>query len=336
MTFSYRLKSEISALNDALLDYIVSNELPEDSAYASWFEAESGETPEDFYNPEYVFYFALMAQAEFRGQRIRIKTSQADFAALMVKLARSIFRVELELTQQREYLILSTSSPGDYQRIIGRLERSFNFQSTRASLDIDLEDLMESDENAILQAVFLASGSMAEPSYHYQIELAIRRPAIVALVSSILQKKEIHFITHQRGRTKLLYLKGGDDIAHFLASCGAQSTLLEFEALRVEKGMRNAVNRAVNCDKANTRRLVQAAQEQIEAIRYLKERGIFQDLSEELQAAGDLRYDHPEYSLNELGAMMQPPLGKSGMNHRLQKLCRLYEVERREESNNGY
>jgi DNA-binding protein WhiA len=97
---------------------------------------------------------------------------------------------------------------------------------------------------------------------------------------------------------------------------------------KLEKELNNKVNRRCNCDDANTSKVVEAAQEQLSAIRILKENGVFQNLPVKLQQAALAREENPEASLSELAVMMQPPISKPAMNHRLQKLVQLSQEEK--------
>ena len=117
-----------------------------------------------------------------------------------------------------------------------------------------------------------------------------------------------------------MYLKEGQHISDFLLQTGAHESLMEFESLRVEKEMRNSVNRVVNCDNANSQRIANTSARQLELIRSLRDSRLLGRLPAELQAAAQARLDNPDLSLRELGELMDPPIGKSGMNHRLKKL----------------
>lgn len=118
----------------------------------------------------------------------------------------------------------------------------------------------------------------------------------------------------------MVYLKEGQYIAEFLLQSGAHESLLAFESLRVEKEMRNSVNRVVNCDNANAQRIANTSARQLELIRFLRDSRTLGQLPAELQAAAEARLENPDLSLRELGELMDPPIGKSGMNHRLKKL----------------
>lgn len=167
---------------------------------------------------------------------------------------------------------------------------------------------------------YLTSGSMSEPSSAYHLSFSLRSCPAVDLLEQILRQFSIepHHIT--RGSHWIVYLKDGQMIADFLLHTGAHHALLDFELLRVEKEMRNSVNRVVNCDSANTQRIANTAARQLAGIRMIEQNLGLHALPKELYEAAIRRQENPELSLKELGELMDPPLGKSGMNHRLKKI----------------
>ena len=173
---------------------------------------------------------------------------------------------------------------------------------------------------AVLRGLFLACGSVSDPSAGYHLELSLRRPEAADSIIRLLSGCGIRTGVVHRSGHDVIYLKDGQQIADFLLISGAHQCLLAFESLRVEKEMRNSVNRMVNCDSANTQRIADTAARQLELIRQLSlTRGLSQ-LQDDLRAAAEARLENPDLSLRELGESMQPPLGKSGMNHRLRRL----------------
>ena len=118
----------------------------------------------------------------------------------------------------------------------------------------------------------------------------------------------------------MLYLKQSELISDFLTFLGAPVSAMGIMEARLEKELNNKVNRRCNCDEANTSKVVEAAQEQLAAIRALREKGMLEHLPQKLQAAALAREENPAASLTELASMMQPPITKPAMNHRLKKL----------------
>lgn len=129
----------------------------------------------------------------------------------------------------------------------------------------------------------------------------------------------------QRKGHHLVYLKEGQEIVDFLNVTGAHSALLNLENIRIMKEMRNQVNRIVNCETANLSKTVDASIRQIESIRYIQEHAGLDSLPQNLYEIALLRLENPDVSLTELGKMLEPPLSKSGVNHRLRKIERMAE-----------
>lgn len=129
--------------------------------------------------------------------------------------------------------------------------------------------------------------------------------------------------TAPRGGGQVLYLKQSDLICDFLTYLGAPVAAMGIMEAKLEKELNNRVNRRCNCDDANISKVVEAAQEQLSAIRVLKDGGYFSQLPAKLLQAAAAREEHPEASLTELAAMMEPPITKPAMNHRLKKLVQL-------------
>ena len=123
-----------------------------------------------------------------------------------------------------------------------------------------------------------------------------------------------------RGGGQVLYLKQSDMICDCLTYLGAPVAAMGILEAKLEKELNNKVNRRCNCDDANTSKVVEAAQEQLSAIRTLRERGVLEHLPQKLQAAAVAREANPESSLTELAAMMVPPITKPAMNNRMKKL----------------
>jgi len=117
-----------------------------------------------------------------------------------------------------------------------------------------------------------------------------------------------------------LYLKEGEEISRFLALIGANRAVLKFEDVRVMKEMKNNVNRKVNCETANLNKTVDAAIRQIEDINFIKKMKKFDDLPNELKDVAILRLENPDLSLKDLSELIEPPIGKSGINRRLKKI----------------
>ena len=128
-----------------------------------------------------------------------------------------------------------------------------------------------------------------------------------------------------RKKHYVVYVKEGSQIVELLGLTGAHVSLMQLENVRIVKEMRNSVNRKVNYETANLNKTVSAAVRQVEDIRFIQRTTGLQDLSESLGEMARLRLEHPDASLKELGNMLVPPVGKSGVNHRLRKLSLIAE-----------
>ena len=191
----------------------------------------------------------------------------------------------------------------------------------------NLENI-ESIEKAYIRGTFLGSGSINNPQNKYHIEILLNKLEIADKIIEILKKYRISFkILHKNNKINKysIYSKDGEEISKFLAFIGANSAVLKFEEIRVFRDMRNNVNRIVNCETANLAKTVDAAVKQINAIKKLKETGKFNKLQDNLKELANLRIQNPESSLIELGKMLKEPLGKSGVNYRMNKILKLSE-----------
>ena len=173
---------------------------------------------------------------------------------------------------------------------------------------------------AYLRGFFLGAGSMTNPERYYHLELVTGSRKHAAHLIRILRVFDLHARRVERKERQVVYLKEGDEIAAFLTVIGAVKSRLDFENVRVVKGVRNHVNRVVNCETANLNKTVKAACRQLGAIRFLVGRVGLDALPQPLQEVARLRLEQPEATLKELGLQLDPPLGKSGVNHRLRRL----------------
>ena len=174
-----------------------------------------------------------------------------------------------------------------------------------------------------LRDTFLCIGSMSDPSREYHLEFDAQTGEHAQQIRQAMEDCGIGSRIIRRKKYHVVYVKDSTAIVTLLTMMGAHASLLEMENARILKEVRNQVNRRVNCETANIGKTVSAAQHQIEDIRLLEEKGVLKELPEKLRKAAELRLEYPEAALQELGGLMVPPVGKSGMNHRLRKLSEL-------------
>jgi len=165
---------------------------------------------------------------------------------------------------------------------------------------------------------------VTDPEKGYHMEIATTHKS-VARETYMLIHEIVDFYpkTAQRSGGQVLYLKQSDLITDFLTFLGAPVAAMGIMEAKLEKELNNRVNRRCNCDDANTSKVVEASQEQLAAIRILKEKGLLDKLPQKLQQAAKAREENPESALSELAGMMDPPITKPAMNHRLKKLVQM-------------
>ncbi|MCR5452374.1 MAG: DNA-binding protein WhiA [Lachnospiraceae bacterium] len=174
---------------------------------------------------------------------------------------------------------------------------------------------------SFLRGAFLAAGSVSDPSKAYHFEIVCRSEKQAKQLVRIFNSFELPAKVVVRKDRSVVYLKEGSHVADALGYMGAPKSLMDLENIRILKDMRNDLNRKVNCETANISKTVSAAYRQLEDIKLLEEKGVLKELPVNLKEAAQLRIDNPDLSLGELAELCDPPVGKSGMNHRFRKLA---------------
>lgn len=175
-------------------------------------------------------------------------------------------------------------------------------------------------KRAFIRGAFLASGSISDPEKFYHFEIVCQTLEKAQQLRDIIDSFPVEAKIVSRKKTYVVYVKEGAQIVELLGLMEANVALMNLENIRILKDMRNSVNRQVNCEAANIHKTVNAAVKQIEDIRFIEKTVGLQDLSEGLEEIARLRLQYPEATLKELGTMLNPQVGKSGVNHRLRKL----------------
>lgn len=183
-------------------------------------------------------------------------------------------------------------------------------------------------QRAFLRGAFLCVGSMSNPGKSYHLEMVCNNKFQAEQIKDILLMFELDAKIILRKKYFVVYLKEGSNIVDFLNICEAHVALMELENLRIVKEMRNSINRRVNCETANIAKTVNAAAKQIEDILFIRDYMGFSKLPDSLREMAQVRLDYPEATLKELGQYLDPPVGKSGVNHRLRKLCEIADLNR--------
>ena len=273
-------------------------------------------------------YGVLLYCNTFTPSAVRIVTESADFAARLPKLFKKAFGFGFDQEPdgnaggKRAFTI-------DNKEKISRIYDAFGANADESvTLHVNFGILEEEPERlSFLRGAFLAGGSVTDPAKRYHLELItshykVSRETCALLLDAGFSPKET-----TRGGNSILYFKQSDMIEDFLTAIGAPVCAMGVMEAKVEKDLRNGVNRRVNCETANLTKVVDASMEQLAAISRLEERGVLQTLPEKLRQTAQLRRDNPEATLTELAAMPDPPVSKSAMNHRMRKLIELAKEE---------
>lgn len=261
----------------------------------------------------------------FGSDGIRIITESAPFSALLPKLFKKAFGLGFDVTPEPDTTGKMIFHIQEREKLI-EIMAAYGFSAADTlSLHVNLPVVEEECcKAAFLKGVFLAGGSVTDPVKGYHMEVTTTHQSVAretyALIQDVLG---FYPKTARRGGGQVLYIKQSDQISDFLTFLGAPVAAMGIMEARLEKELNNKVNRRCNCDDANTSKVVEAAQEQLAAIRLLRERCDFSKLPEKIRQAALAREENPEASLTELASYMEPPITKPAMSHRLKKLVEM-------------
>ena len=267
----------------------------------------------------------LLFGNSFSFKGVRIITENREFAALLPRLFKKAFGISFDVQPDPGMpgkLVFQITQP---QKIAAIMDAYGFDPANTLSLHINLP-VVEGDccKTAFLRGAFLAGGSVTDPAKAYHLELTTGHHS-VAREAYAFMREVLGFYPKAAPRSggQVLYLKNSELISDFLTFLGAPIAAMGIMEARLEKELNNKVNRRCNCDDANTSKVVEAAQEQLVAIKLLRQKGLIESLPLKLKQAALAREKNPESSLTELASMMEPPITKPAMNHRLKKLVNL-------------
>ena len=242
---------------------------------------------------------------------MRIITGNPALAARLPKLFHRAFGLRFDrLPEEGESgkLVFQITDGGKLRRIVDLLGFS---PEQNLALHINFGLLEEECCRAsFLRGVFFAGGSVTDPAKRYHLELA---------TSHLQVSRELEVLLRECGYPPKSVARNGSFITYFKQS----DQIEDFMSAKLEKDLRNSVNRRLNCDSANLDKAVEAAQEQLESIRKLQRAGLLDQLPDKLQLTAALRLENPELTLSELAEEFDPPVTKSCLNHRLRKITQL-------------
>ena len=184
----------------------------------------------------------------------------------------------------------------------------------------DIESASDKQRREYLRESFFMAGSVSDPMKSYHFEIVCKEQPEAEALQYLLLSYELDAKIADRKRHHVVYLKEGDQISDALALMGARNSVMTFQNARVKRDVRGSINRRVNCETANIKKTVNAAVSQIEDIRLIEEKRGLSSLPENLREIALLRLEYPDSSLADLGGLLDPPVGKSGVNHRLRRI----------------
>ena len=288
----------------------------------------------------------LMVIIRFCGRILRQEESVAVFmetenvvlAKTYVKLIKRAFDLQVQLEIRRhgtgkynQYFILLSERPEDMLYSEERPERQKLQQALQAicmwSAQADPRGFLKTPGSmrAYIRGAFLCTGSMSDPGKSYHFEMVCEDEQTAQILKELMAGFFVHAKVILRKQRYIVYLKDSEEIIQILNVMEAHRSLMELENIRIIKDMRNSANRQSNCDSANINKMVRTAARQVDDIRYIEEHFGFEQLPPQLREMAQVRLENPDVSLQELGTYLDPPVGKSGVNHRLRKLKEIAE-----------
>ena len=273
-------------------------------------------------------YGVLLYCHTFNASEVRVITENPNLAARLPRLFQRAFDLRFDRqpdleTERTGKMIFQIRSREKLDHIIDLLG-----YDPRQSLALHINFAMVEEEccrASFLRGCFFAGGSITDPAKRYHLELTSSHLQASRELEVLLRESGYPPKSVSRNGSSVTYFKQSDQIEDFLTLIGAPAAAMRIMSTKVEKGIRNSVNRRLNCDSANLDKAVEAAQSQGAAIRKLEAAGRLKELPDKLQETAALRLAHLELSLSELAETFDPPVTKSCLNHRLRKLVELAE-----------
>lgn len=265
---------------------------------------------------------------------LRIATENPAVARLYLKRIKDYFGVGVKLDIGQSNILkknrvyeLTIESEENAEQILRetgilRVKEGCNYFPDDISSDIIKSRCCK---RAYLRGAFLGAGTISHPEKAYHMEIVCSNETLANDMKRLVNSFGLRSKVTQRRNSYVVYLKDSEQISDFLALLGANNRVLEFENIRILKELRNKTNRIVNCESANLDKTINSAARQIEAIKVIKDKEGLDSLPEKLKQVALLRLENPEISLSELGQLIEPPLQKSGVNHRFRKIEEIAE-----------
>ncbi len=265
-------------------------------------------------------YGILLYCRTFSAEQIVLQTENAVLSNLLPTLFRTVLHIQLEPdTHIKSGSGTNTSFMIQDDLQIQRICDTYHIHPDRR--EVRLSNLVNNSLSAFLAGAFLGCGSVMDPNKEYHLEFNTPSDLLCADLQKLLTSIGVSGRKINRKNMVVLYIKDSEQIEDTLTYMGAQQCTIALMNIKIRKDMRNKANRVRNCDEANINKVVSAAMRQTEDIHVLAEHDALDKLPPELKELAFLRLENPELSLKELGEQLSPPLGRSGVNHRFQKIA---------------
>lgn len=270
----------------------------------------------------------------FNKIEIELSTENAAVARRIFKLLKILYNMSTEVSVKKSNRL---KKHNNYSIKIEEEKVKTFLQDTELIKDEEInfmnfdygipKDLMKKDccKRAYIKGSFMGCGSISDPEKSYHAEFVNNKEEHGQGLCDLMKTYEINAKLIFRKNYYIAYIKEGEQISDLMAVMGSHNALLDFENVRVVKETRNRINRVINCETANLDKIVDTSMRQIRQIKILKKYKAIDKLPENLRELAYLRLKHSNASLKELGEMLNPPLGKSGVNHRLRKIEEIAE-----------
>lgn len=260
---------------------------------------------------------------------LSLTTENASTARLIFRLIKDLYGITTEVMVRRNshlkkalnYLIIVSDKTSAEKILLDT--KLLEYSDEGISVNYGIKGILVKNKcckRAYIRGAFLGGGSISDPEKAYHLEFVTHSMDHAKDLSRLINYYHLHSKIIARKNNFVVYLKEGEQIVDVLNIMGAHSSLLNLENIRVYKDIRNRVNRLVNCETANLTKTINASLRQVENINYIKESVGLDYLPNNLKEVAEKRLNYPDVSLKELGQMLDPPVGKSGVNHRLRKI----------------
>lgn len=261
---------------------------------------------------------------EWGDYSIKITTENKNVLGKYFTLLKKTFNIEAENFIDVSTNMFYINDSYEAKRILSAIKMiDEEGRVTRNRLVNPLLVQQQCCKRSFLRGAFLATGSISDPNKFYHLEIVCTTERKAAQLVDIIETFGVEAKIVQRKKYHVVYIKEGSYIVDMLNIMEAHVALMELENVRILKEMRNSVNRQVNCEMANLNKTISAAVKQVNDIKYIQDTIGLESLSANLRDIAYLRLENTDMNLKDLGEMLTPPVGKSGVNHRLRKLSQI-------------